>query len=265
MQRIAVESSDIVSIGYNPKERVLEIEFKENRVYQYFDIAPDVYDRFMRADSYGEFFYAFINRQYRYQRVGKAQAENKAATLAFVTGNIHKMLQLRAACDSLGIQVEQLELPLDEIQGDNAHKIALHKAKEAFRLARRPVLVMDEYWNILALRGFPGPYMKSVDKWLRPEDFLTLLSGKNDRTIGCTETVVYYDGKRAKAFARDRWGKVLEELPGGAVSTFRRAVVMDGDTRPLADVEADASAEQTGSLWHEFAKWYSFQRRLKRV
>ncbi|HSW66631.1 MAG TPA: non-canonical purine NTP pyrophosphatase [Bacillota bacterium] len=264
MQRIAVESSDLVSIGYDPKERVLEIEFKEDRVYQYFDVAPDVYERFMRTESYGEFFYAFINRQYRYRRVGKAPEQASDRSLAFVTGNTRKLQQLRAVCEPLAISIEQLELPVDEIQGNNAHKIALHKAKEAFRLARRPVLVMDEYWNILALRGFPGAYMKDVDKWLRPEDFLALLTGKNDRTIGCTETIVYYDGKRAKAFTKDHWGKVLESLPSD-LTTFRQAVVMDGDTRSLAAVEADDVIAQDGSLWQEFAKWFVFQRRLKRV
>ncbi len=264
MQRIAVESSDIVSIGYDPKERVLEIEFKENRVYQYYDVTSDVHERFMRTESYGEFFYAFINRQYRYQRIEKGAERAGDKPLAFVTGNIRKLQQLRTVCEPLDVSIEQLELPIDEIQGDSAHKIALHKAKEAFRLARRPVLVMDEYWNILALRGFPGAYMKDIDKWLRPEDFMALLAGKNDRTIGYTETIVYYDGKRAKAFTKDRWGKVLAQVPKGA-SSLRQMVIMDGDSYTLTEVEADTTVPQVNSLWQEFAKWFVFQRRLKRI
>src|SRR5256885_161986 len=101
-----------------------------------------------------------------------------------------------------------LRLPVDEIQGHEPQAIAMHKAKEAHKLAQRPVVVNDAFWNILALRGFPGAYMSYIVGWLKPEDFLALLKNKPDRTISCTDTLVYYDGKRSKVFSRDIWGKI---------------------------------------------------------
>lgn len=42
MQRLPVESSSIVSIGYVPHERVLELEFRQSgEVYQYFDVPAE--------------------------------------------------------------------------------------------------------------------------------------------------------------------------------------------------------------------------------
>ena len=194
MQRIPVDSTDVVSVGYDAKTRVLEIEFGGSRIYQYTDVPPDVHERFMRADSFGTFFNTFISGHYRYDRINEEkQAVSEA--VAFITGNARKYRDFGLACKEFNIKTEQLKLPVDEIQGHDAETIAVHKAKEAYRLAGRPVVVNDVYWNILALRGFPGAYMSYMVGWLKTEDWLALMQGKQDRTIGCTDTLVYYDGK----------------------------------------------------------------------
>src|SRR5574338_19586 len=150
MQRIPVESSDIVSIGYDPKAQVLEIEFKEDRIYQYFDVEQRIYDLFMATDSFGEYFYAHINKHYRYKRIdGAPETPQSTGKLAFVTGNAYKFQDSRAILETYNIEIEQLNLPVDEIQSHDPEKIAVHKAKQAYRLAGRPVVVQDTFWNIL--------------------------------------------------------------------------------------------------------------------
>jgi len=54
--RIPVDSTDIVSIGHNPKSKNLFIEFKGGRVYRYAGVPTKVYDNLMKADSHGTFF-----------------------------------------------------------------------------------------------------------------------------------------------------------------------------------------------------------------
>ncbi len=267
MQRLPVDSTDIVSVGYDPKTRILEIEFKEDRIYQYQDVAPDVYDRFMRADSYGEFFFASINKHYRYERVGQDAKEVVALDkIALITGNADKLRDLQAACAPFGIEVEQLDLPVDEIQSHEPEKIAQHKAKQAYKLAGRPVLVQDTHWNILALRGFPGAYMRYVSEWLKPEDFLALMAGKADRTIIRTYTVVYYDGKRSKLFSKDVMGTIAD-APRGKGVAIDQIVITAGQTRTIAEIRSEdgvSSVAPEDSAWHEFAKWYTLHRRISR-
>ena len=41
MNREPVESSNLVSVGYDGNMATLEIEFKGNSVYQYFDVSRD--------------------------------------------------------------------------------------------------------------------------------------------------------------------------------------------------------------------------------
>lgn len=268
MQRIPVESSDIVAIGYDDKARVLEIEFKEDRIYQYYDVEPSIYERFMKADSYGQYFYAFVNGHYRYKRVLQAGETSTSQPLAFVTGNKSKYREMCAACQPAGIDIEQLILPVDEIQSHDPEKIATHKAREAFRLARRPVVVNDAFWNILALRGFPGAYMRYMNEWLKPEDMFKLMEGKADRTITCVETLVYYDGKRSKHFAQTFTGQIGTE-PRGVGSMIAQIVTLQGDTRTIGEIHEVHNGAYHGSfentLCQEFAKWYKMQQRLKLV
>lgn len=70
MERQYVSSSNIASIGYDPGNMVLEIEFLSGSVYQYYDVPQSIYDGLMAADSHGKFLAAYIkNGGYRYAQV----------------------------------------------------------------------------------------------------------------------------------------------------------------------------------------------------
>jgi hypothetical protein len=65
-----VDSSMITSIGYDPDNAILEIEFKSNGSrWQYYDVPQYVYDEMMCADSVGKYFHANIKGKYRESRV----------------------------------------------------------------------------------------------------------------------------------------------------------------------------------------------------
>ena len=66
---IAVQSSNLASIGYNPWTGDLVIEFHGGRVYQYFGVPFEVYLGLMNADSHGGYFAANIRDQYQFRRV----------------------------------------------------------------------------------------------------------------------------------------------------------------------------------------------------
>lgn len=69
MNRTPVTSSNVVSVGYDPSTMTLEIEFKGESVYQYFDVPESVYLELMRASSIGQFMHANIKDNYRFVRV----------------------------------------------------------------------------------------------------------------------------------------------------------------------------------------------------
>ena len=69
MQRIPVSSSNVASIGYDATNLVLEVEFQNGGVYQYFDVPQNAYDELMTASSMGGYLNTVIKQNYRYARV----------------------------------------------------------------------------------------------------------------------------------------------------------------------------------------------------
>lgn len=65
MERYAVSSSNLASIGYDPDSETLEVEFtKTGKVYEYYNVPQFMYDRLMEASSHGVFFNAEIRNAY---------------------------------------------------------------------------------------------------------------------------------------------------------------------------------------------------------
>ncbi|MCX6049635.1 MAG: KTSC domain-containing protein [Chloroflexi bacterium] len=69
MKRLPVSSRGLKSIGYDPKTKILEIEFKSKLLAQYFDVPASTYEALMLADSKGAYFGAYIRDVYSHQRV----------------------------------------------------------------------------------------------------------------------------------------------------------------------------------------------------
>lgn len=67
MERENVSSSNIESIGY--EDGVLEIEFKNGAIYQYYDVQEHIFNELMQAGSHGKYLAQHIKGFYRYSRV----------------------------------------------------------------------------------------------------------------------------------------------------------------------------------------------------
>jgi hypothetical protein len=70
VQRETVESSVIASVGYDPRRRVLEIEFTSGSVYRYREVPEHLHAGLMTAASHGKFFDAYIRDEgFDYEQV----------------------------------------------------------------------------------------------------------------------------------------------------------------------------------------------------
>ena len=69
MNRNPVSSSAIVSVGYDRASHTLEVEFAAGTIYQYHQVAAEVYHQFMRAPSKGRFLDMNIRDEYPFSRV----------------------------------------------------------------------------------------------------------------------------------------------------------------------------------------------------
>ena len=68
MNKKSVKSSTIIAIGYDEKDKILEVEFV-TATYRYSDVPKEVYDKFMKSESKGKFVWKNINGKYRYEKI----------------------------------------------------------------------------------------------------------------------------------------------------------------------------------------------------
>lgn len=69
MQRLPVKSSNVISVGYDEAQEILEVEFKGGSVYQYFSVPIEVYTGMITASSVGSFLATEVKGSYEYRRV----------------------------------------------------------------------------------------------------------------------------------------------------------------------------------------------------
>ena len=69
MDIIQVSSSMIGSVGYDQSNKLLEVEFSSNSVYQYFNVPVIIYNDLISAPSKGKYFTAFIKYKFQYHQL----------------------------------------------------------------------------------------------------------------------------------------------------------------------------------------------------
>ncbi len=68
MKRVAVKSSNVVSVGYDPQSQVLEVEFHGGSVYRYRGVPAEQHEKLMQATSVGGYLSAHIKGVYAFER-----------------------------------------------------------------------------------------------------------------------------------------------------------------------------------------------------
>ena len=69
MDKQPVKSSKISMIGYDPKSKILEIEFRSGRIYQFLNVPKSEYKGLMSASSHKSYFQVNIKNHYRWVKI----------------------------------------------------------------------------------------------------------------------------------------------------------------------------------------------------
>lgn len=69
MERTAVSSSNLASVGYDADTLTLEVEFLNGTVYQYYDVPEGVFEELLNAGSVGSYFSHNVRSNYPTQKV----------------------------------------------------------------------------------------------------------------------------------------------------------------------------------------------------
>ena len=181
--------------------------------------------------------------------------------LIFSTGNAEKFLTAKHVCDLLGIDLEQRDIDVTEIQEEDPEKVAIDKAQKAFNEMGQPLVITDDSWSFAGLKGFPGVYMHSINQWFTPQDFIRLTLPLENREIVLTQYLVYMDSSQRKVFKRQTKGELLKEVRGTSKHPSLTVMTLLGDNglsiAEVYDQASDKSTRRQAQIWHDFVKWYS--------
>jgi hypothetical protein len=69
MKTTVVESTTLATVAYDVTREVLQLEFRDGGVYQYFEVPTDIHESLLHAKSKGQYFNLAIRGRFKYARV----------------------------------------------------------------------------------------------------------------------------------------------------------------------------------------------------
>jgi hypothetical protein len=66
MSKYPINATNILAVGYDEINQILEIEFRFNVIHHYFEVPLDEFVAFMKADDVEEFYFDFIQCKYHF-------------------------------------------------------------------------------------------------------------------------------------------------------------------------------------------------------
>ncbi len=175
--------------------------------------------------------------------------------LKYITSNKEKIITARRNLESFGISFQEHDLELTEIQSESFVDIATYKAKQAFKALHTPLFVSDHGWSIPALNGFPGAYMKYMNKWLSSQDFLNLMQAHEDKTIIKHEVICYIDEKQVKHFVANIHGTFINAIRGEGLPAMRVVSLLPSGKSVAECTQEGINSYADNPNWKKFATW----------
>ena len=162
--------------------------------------------------------------------------------LKVITSNPGKVAEYQRSFDHLGIEMEHLRLPYDEVQTSDLAEVVYKGMDEVISKGVRNFIVDDSGLFVDALKGFPGVWSAYAQKTIGNKGILKLMEGVEDRgaefrcCIGCD-----IEGQRIIVTGICR-GTITESETGDGGFGFDPIFTHDGE-RTFAEIPVDEKNE----------------------
>ncbi|MCL5412694.1 MAG: RdgB/HAM1 family non-canonical purine NTP pyrophosphatase [Candidatus Marsarchaeota archaeon] len=159
------------------------------------------------------------------------------ATLAFVTSNEGK---LREFGQMLGVELERVDLQLEELQSLDTAAVATDKARQAYSVLGRPVVVEDTGLYIDAWNGFPGALVKWLVKSVGLQGIIRMLGNETDRRAHAKTSICLRYGSGARLFEGTVHGSIADSVRGTSDFGWDPIFIPEGMSNTFAELGHEA-------------------------
>ncbi len=174
----------------------------------------------------------------------------------FVTGNENKH---REAEGILGRPLERIALDSPEVQAATTRDVALVKARAAFEQLRRPVIVEDAGFELVALAGFPGPFIKYWEQLGGLASICRAVDGLGNRGAIAVCALGICDDTGARVVEGRIAGTVTAEPRGSQGFGWDAIFIPDGHDRTFGEM----TAIEKSSMSHRRRAWDALASELR--
>jgi XTP/dITP diphosphohydrolase len=181
----------------------------------------------------------------------------------FVTTNSYKFEVAQKFFQTLPkdkFTLVQYDIDTPEIQNESVEAIARQSAIWVSRQIGELAVASDVGFYINALGGFPGPFVKYANKWLRPNDVLNTMRSHEDRSAYFIDALALAspDGT-CDVFTTKTNGIIIndESMPD-TKWTMDAIFVPDGHSKTLTAMDE----EENNSVWDDEA-WHQLVAKLE--
>lgn len=143
--------------------------------------------------------------------------------IEYITSNSNKFAEAKHILSSWNLT--QVDIDLPEIQGDS-HQVICAKAKNAYAILKRPLIVEDVSLSCPAIGGLPGPYVKDFLLKLGSQGLYELIHKYSDHSVQViclaayidnTEQPIIFEGLQEGTIVAPR---VSSNLSGGNLNLY---------------------------------------------
>ncbi|HSV95157.1 MAG TPA: non-canonical purine NTP pyrophosphatase [Spirochaetia bacterium] len=167
-------------------------------------------------------------------------------TIFLVTGNPKKVQVAKYALEKHGFNVEQLAIDTPEIQSSNTEEVAKYSVKYAAEETKKTVIKGDFGMSIDSLNGFPGPFVKFINKWFIADKFVKLFKDETNRKAHFIDALGYCEpGKEPVCFVTNTYGTLLDSPRGDNGNMVDSLFIPDGFDETIAEM----TPEESLKLW----------------
>ncbi|MFA5947003.1 MAG: non-canonical purine NTP pyrophosphatase [Patescibacteria group bacterium] len=153
--------------------------------------------------------------------------------ITFVTGNENKRREVAAILDMPGLMSTKIDLP--EKQSMDLKEIVTEKLQAAFKWVGAPVLVEDVSYEVEAVNGFPGPFVKFWEKAGLHDGVMANIekTGNSKAKVLCA--VAYKDAEHEIIVLETLYGRHVAKTDGKGWG-FDFYFIPDGQTETFAQM-----------------------------
>lgn len=182
-----------------------------------------------------------------------------SSRIYFASSNRHKFEEAKSILAGFGLDLKFYRCSLEEVQDERLEKIARHKAREAYSMISKPVIVEDVGLFISSLKGFPGPYSSYVFDTLGNKGLLKLVS--RDRTARFRSVIAYCGARdRVMLFSSNVRGRIAGREKGSRWG-YDPIFIPEGHSLTYSQIPDKNLISHRYLALRKFANWYLHTRK----